>query len=318
MLITDSPELTHLPEDQAPSAESLSAPSQSKMVHLKWIPISETVQRGTGSKVIHLFLHDRDNWMDIMLVRHLLVDHPFAAGFGQTCKAWRSLADSLSNCKDPDGKLVYGVHGIGEKAAKKRFEELMAFMKGCINHVPFESGTDDAAEGTELVAGLEDLLEIVSGLENEKCVTTSQTAARKCEDRARAEALRNASLGNLTVADKELIKKNKVVELESSSAKKQLANNSPAEMYRILGSSAERLKQRMKMKAQRELHKENRKNRRLELKAENAKQQHEIELQKLEHARQQQAIELQKLELQTRASEALFAIIQERQNQGNH
>ena len=52
----------------------------------------------------------------------------------------------------------------------------------------------------------------------------------------------------------------------------------------------------MELKAQREFHKENRKNRRLELKA--------------EHAKQQQAIELQKLELQTRASEALFAIIQ--------
>ena len=97
------------------------------------------------------------------------------------------------------------------------------------------------------------------------CLHTSQTAARKCEDRARAEALRNASLGNLTVADKELIKKNKVVELESNSVMKKSANNSPAEMYRTLGSSAERLKQRMKMKAQRELHKENRKNRRLEL-----------------------------------------------------
>ena len=74
----------------------------------------------------------------------------------------------------------------------------------------------------------------------------------------------------------------------------------------------------MKMKAQRELHKENRKSRRLELKAENTKQQQAIELQKLEHARQQQAIELQNIELQTRASEALFAIIHERQNQGNH
>ena len=70
------------------------------------------------------------------------------------------------------------------------------------------------------MAGLEDLLETVSGLENEKCVTTSQTAARKCEDQARAEALRNASLGSLTAADKELNKSNKVVELESSSAKK--------------------------------------------------------------------------------------------------
>ena len=154
------------------------------------------------------------------------------------------------------------------------------------------------------MAGLEDLLEIVSGVENEKCVTTSQTAARKCEDWARAEALGNASLGNLTAADKELIKSNKVVELESSSAKNQQANNTPAEMYRILGSSAQRLKQRMKIKAQRELHKENRKNRRLELKAEHAKQQHEIELQKLEHARQQQAVELQRPLFGAQASEA--------------
>ena len=107
-----------------------------------------------------------------------------AAGFGQTCKAWRALSESLTNCKDPDGTLVYGVHGIGEKTVKKQFEELMVFMKGYNNHVPFESGTDDAEEGTELVAGLEDLLEIVSGVENEKCVITSQTAARKCEDRA--------------------------------------------------------------------------------------------------------------------------------------
>ena len=133
--------------------------------------------------------------------------------------------------------------------------------------------------------------------------------ARKCEDQARAEALRNASLGSLTAADNQLIKSYKVVDLESSSAKKQPANNSPAELYRILGSSTERLKQRIKMKTQRKLHKENRKSRRLELKAEHTKQQQAIELQKLEHARQQQAIELQKLELQTRASKALFEII---------
>jgi hypothetical protein len=107
MLLSDSPELTHLPEDQAPSAESLSAPSQSKMVHLKWIPISETLQRGTGSKVIHLFLHNCNKWMDIVLVHHLLVAHPFVAGFGQTCKAWRALADSFRNSKDPDGKLSW-------------------------------------------------------------------------------------------------------------------------------------------------------------------------------------------------------------------
>ena len=152
------------------------------------------------------------------------------------------MAASLSNCKNPSGKLFYGIQGIGEKAAKKRFEELMVFTKGFISHVPFESGTDDAEGGTELVAGLEDLFEIVSGLENEKSLTSSQTAARKNEDRAKAEAPRNASLGKLSTADKELIMSYKVVELVSSSAKKRPPNNSPAEMYRILGSSAERLK----------------------------------------------------------------------------
>ena len=121
---------------------------------------SYTLTKGTGSKVIHLFLHNHNNWMDILLMHHLLVEHPCAAGFGQTCKALKSFADSLSNCKDPDGKLVYGAHGIGKKVAKKRFQELMVFMKGYNNHVPFESGTDDAEEGTELMAGLEDLLEI--------------------------------------------------------------------------------------------------------------------------------------------------------------
>ena len=261
-----------------------------------------------------------------------MVEPPFAAGFDQTCKAWRALAASLSNCNNPSGKLVYGIQGIGDKATKKRFEELIVFMKGFIGHVPFESGTDDAEGGTELVADLEDLFEIVSGLENEMSVTSSQTAARKNEDRAKAEALRNASLGNLTPANKELVKSHKLVKLESNSAKKRPANNSPAEMYKILGSSAERIKQRMDMKAQREFHKENRKSRQLEIKAEDAKQQQVIELQrlehakqqqvielqKLEHAKQQQAIELQKLELQKRASEALFAIFQERLNQGNH
>ena len=67
-------------------------------------------------------------------------------------------------------------------------------------------------------------------------MTTSQTAARTCEDRARAEALRNASLGNLTVADKELIKSNKVVELESSSAKKQQANKPTIHQLKCIGS----------------------------------------------------------------------------------
>ena len=127
----------------------------------------------------------------------------------------------LSKVEDPDGKLVFGVQGIGEEAAKKHFEVLMVFVKGNVNHDPFEIGSDDEAECKELLADLEDLLEIVTGLENVRSVTSSQTAAKRNEDRARAEALRNASLGSLTAADKQLIKSSKVVEVEPRSAKKQ-------------------------------------------------------------------------------------------------
>ena len=171
---------------------------------------------------------------------------------------------NLSKVEDPDGKLVFGVQGIGEKAAKKCFEELMVFVKGNVDHVPFESGSDDADDCNELLAGLEDMLEIVSGLENVRSITSSQTAAKKNEDRARAEALRNASLGNLTAADKQLIKSSGVDEVELSSAKKQPPNNPLSEILSILGNTSEHLKHRMEMKAQ----KEARKDRRLELKAE--------------------------------------------------
>ena len=50
----------------------------------------------------------------------------------------------------------------------------MVFMKGFMGHICFESGTDDAEGGTEQVAGLEDQFEIVSGLKNEKRVSSSQ------------------------------------------------------------------------------------------------------------------------------------------------
>ena len=205
-------------------------------------------------------------------------------------------------------KLLYVAQGICEKVAKYQSKELKVFSKGYIYHIPFKRGTQVSEEGAEPKEISEDIPKIVARLENEKSVTSSQTAARKNEDRAKAEALRNASLGKLTTADKELIKSYNVVELEPSSAKKRPPNNSSAEMYRILGSSAERPKQRMEMKAQREFHNENRKNRRLELKAKHSQQQQVIELQKLEHAKQQQANELQKLELQTRASEALLQL----------
>ena len=56
-------------------------------------------------------------------------------------------------------------------------------MKEFIGHIHFVSGTDDAEIVTDQVACLEDQLELVSGLGKKKCVTSSQTATTKNENR---------------------------------------------------------------------------------------------------------------------------------------
>ena len=48
-----------------------------------------------------------------------MVDHPFSATFGKHGKAWKAFVATLSKAENPDGILVFGVQGIGEKAAKK-------------------------------------------------------------------------------------------------------------------------------------------------------------------------------------------------------
>jgi hypothetical protein len=98
--------------------------------------------------------------MDVMLVRTLMVEQPFSASFGKTGLAWKEFAFGLSLAVDPDGRLVYGPIGISDKSAKKRFKELMAYVKKHQSEVPYQSGGDDQPPSTELESGLEDLYEI--------------------------------------------------------------------------------------------------------------------------------------------------------------
>ena len=68
---TASPaEQTEQPQDEGSTAAELSflhAPHP-RQNQLKWVPIHDTVPEGVGLKVIHPFLIDKNNWMDIMLV----------------------------------------------------------------------------------------------------------------------------------------------------------------------------------------------------------------------------------------------------------
>jgi hypothetical protein len=63
-------------------------------------------------------------------------------------------ADKLSKPEDPQGNLVFGPTGVNDKAIKKRFERLMAFVKKMEGAVPFQSGCNNQEE-SELQEALE-------------------------------------------------------------------------------------------------------------------------------------------------------------------
>ena len=57
--------------------------------------------------------------MDIMLVSHLLFEHPYTVGSIQACNTWKALTVFLSKIQDPDGMLRVDVWAIDEKVTKK-------------------------------------------------------------------------------------------------------------------------------------------------------------------------------------------------------
>ena len=58
--------------------------------------------------------------------------------------------------------LCLGFKALERRQQNNRFEELMVFIKKHVSHVPFESGSDDADEYNELLAGLEGHFDIVT------------------------------------------------------------------------------------------------------------------------------------------------------------
>ena len=73
----------------------------------------------------------------------------------------------------------------------------MVFVKKNVSPVSCKIESNDADECKELLVGLDDLLDIDTGLENVKCATSAQTAAKNNEDRERADALGMPILGSI-------------------------------------------------------------------------------------------------------------------------
>ena len=268
-------------------ADDINNPSETvgatQRLRLKWEPIS-VVQ---GGKLIHPFLLKRDNWMDEMLIRTMLVEKPFAVPYGKQGLAWRACANALNKTEDPDGKLVYGRgQGLSDKTLKKRFDELMAYVKKADGLVPFQSGMDDQSGPGQLQNGLEDLYELYASFGEETKITSTASLAKKADDKAKAEALRNASMGMLTANDKEVLGIAKVASGDGGAkGRKRAKSHPPSEISALIDLTKEKSNERNASKKIKEARK-------------SEKQRHEFEMQKQEIEKQKQELEIRKQELE--------------------
>jgi hypothetical protein len=130
---------------------------ENKDTRLRWIPFTKTsVVR--GEEVVSFPFLENENWKDLLLVRLLLVERPYKAGYGATIKAWDDIALQLRNEKHPEtGELLFGHKGIKGKAIKERFLACMEFVKQQDREALRRTGTDDEAEPGEILNALEDL-----------------------------------------------------------------------------------------------------------------------------------------------------------------
>ncbi len=141
------------------------------------------------------FLIDQSNWMDIMFVRHLLVDKPFEAPQGKGTSAWELTAHYLSLAVDPDGNIIFPL-GCNGRQLKSEFQELMSVMKTIENEVPFTSGCDDE-DASELQLGLEEVLELHSAASRAATNSNAASAATKADDKKENRAASTGIIGHV-------------------------------------------------------------------------------------------------------------------------
>lgn len=176
---------------------SVTASDNKRDTRLRWHAFVKKVL-AKGEEIVSYPVLEDDNFKDLYFVRLLLVERPYTAGFGSTIKAWEDIANLLRDLKHPvTGEVLYGSKGIKGKALKDRFLALIDFVKKQDRGALLRTGTDDEPEPGEILNLLESMLADYDShcLQGES--KNQSVAAQKKKDRDAAEAVRQASLGNL-------------------------------------------------------------------------------------------------------------------------
>jgi hypothetical protein len=91
----------------------------------------------------------------------------------------------------------------------------MSYQRNSNRDVPFQSGCDDQPGPNQFQQALHDLHEIYSDYLDLESNTSATTAAKRKDDRAKANMLRNASLGMLSPNDRSFLRTARTTESSS-------------------------------------------------------------------------------------------------------
>ena len=174
--------------------EQLPGPTK-KGARTLWPKIESHQRVGGKQVVVHPFL-SADNLMDIIAVRHLIVDEPYLSKYGDVSKAWSDCANNI-NADDESGKgdRIF-FPPITNKTLKNRFDAYMKFASTNKANVPFRSGCDDEEEPCEIQAGIEEMHEKYVAFMDEKESEKVTVVSKKKNEARAADIIRRASLGN--------------------------------------------------------------------------------------------------------------------------
>jgi hypothetical protein len=189
-----SNEVVELDVEAVDAAVAAAAVQKHKARRAQWFAIEvESLDLGE-KKLSYPFLED-SNVKDLVLVRQLLVDKPFLAGYGQVIKCWDDFTSSLNKTVDDSGQLIFDPP-VKTLMIKHRFEKIfMPFVNKFQNGEPYRSGCDDQPPPTEIQQGLESLFQQWNDNRKLSEGLRDKAALDRKKGNAMGEALRRKALG---------------------------------------------------------------------------------------------------------------------------
>lgn len=115
---------------------------------------------------------------------------PYKAKRGEVTTKWEGFANVMNGCTDEHGYLIFP-RKMSARSFKNRFDDVMKWVKGFENGVPFRSGQDDEDPANQLLQNIESIYSEYDDYQ------LSQVAEKEGKEKERQKALAGAHSLNL-------------------------------------------------------------------------------------------------------------------------